>query len=106
MSDYRLPIRFIQKGSTRSGSTWTEMRGKSLRSSSGLVNHDTEMTVSILISSRLWCVRRRVTILFVATPERVWLRVKPVRSPLIRVFVSMLGLLQTYLRQMLDSAHL
>jgi len=32
--------------------------------------------------------------------------VKPVRSRLIRVFVHMLGLLQNYLRQMLDSAHL
>ncbi len=44
--------------------------------------------------------------LFVVTPERVWLKVKPVRSRLIRVFVRMLGLLQTYLRQMLDSDHL
>ena len=59
-----------------------------------------------LTSSRLWCGRRRVTMLFVVTPERVRLRVKPVRSRLIRVFVRMLGLLQTYLRQMLDPAHL
>jgi hypothetical protein len=43
---------------------------------------------------------------FVATPERLWSRVKPDRSRLIRVFVRMLGLLQTYLQQMLDSAHL
>jgi len=44
---------------------------KRLRSSSGLVNHDTEMAVSILTFSRLWCGRRRVTMLFVVTPERV-----------------------------------
>src|SRR5271169_4191193 len=50
--------------------------------------------------------RRRVTMLFVVTPERVWLRVKPDRSRLIRIFVRMSGLLQSYLRQMLDSAHL
>ena len=36
----------------------------------------------------------------------VWLRVKPVRSRPIRVFVRMLGLLQSYLLQMPDSAHL
>jgi hypothetical protein len=47
-----------------------------------------------------------VTMLFVVTPDRVLLRVKPVRSRLTRVFVRMLGLLQTYLRQMLDSAPL
>src|SRR6202042_1186867 len=82
------------------------MRGKRLRSSSGLVNHDKEMAVSILTSNRLWCGRRRVTMHFVVTPERVWLGVKPVRSRLIRGFVRTLGLLQTYLRQMLDSAHL
>src|SRR6202044_1581073 len=58
------------------------MRGKKLRSSSGLVKHDTEMPVSILTFNRLWCGRRRVTMLFVATPERVWLKVKPVRSRL------------------------
>ena len=46
------------------------------------MNHDTEMAVSILTFSRLWCGRRRVTMLFVVTPERVWLRVKPVRSRL------------------------
>jgi Domain of unknown function (DUF4331) len=34
--------------------------------------------------------------LFVVTPERVWLRVKPVRSRLIRIFVRMLGWLQSY----------
>src|SRR5271154_83870 len=82
------------------------MRGKRLRSSSGLVNHDTQMAVSVLTFSRLWCGRRRVTMLFAVTPERVWLRVKPARWRLIRVFARMLGLLQTYLRQMLDSAHL
>ena len=38
--------------------------------------------------------------------EKFWLRVKPVQSRLIRIFVRMLGLLQSYLRQMLDSAHL
>src|SRR3984893_15656438 len=64
------------------------------------------MAVSILTFSRLWCGRRRVTMLFVVTPERVWLRVKPVQSRLIRIFVRMLGLLQSYLRQMLDSVHL
>ena len=62
--------------------------------------------MSILIFNRLWCGRRRVTMLFVVTPARVRLKAKPVRSRLIRVFVRMLGLLQTYLRQMLDSAHL
>src|SRR5580700_4194540 len=82
------------------------MRGKRLRSSSGLVNHDTEMPVSILTFNLLWCGRRRVTMHFVVTPARVWLEAKPVRSRLIRVFVRMLGVLQTYLRQMLDSAHL
>ena len=56
--------------------------------------------------SRLWCVRRRVTMLFVVTPERGWLRVKPDRWRLVRVFVRMSGLLQSYLQQMLDSAHL
>ena len=44
--------------------------------------------------------------LFVVTPERIWLRVKPVRSRLIPIFVRMLGLLQIYLPQMLDLAHL
>ena len=53
--------------------------GKRLRSSSGLANHDTEMALSIPTFSRLWCGRRRVTMLFVATPERVWSRVKPDR---------------------------
>src|SRR5271170_5255128 len=71
------------------------MRGKRLRSSSGLVNHDKEMAVSILTFNRLWCGRRRVTMHFVVMPERVWLRVKPVRSRLIRVFVRMLGLRQS-----------
>jgi Domain of unknown function (DUF4331) len=56
--------------------------------------------------SRLWCGKRRVTMLFVVTVERLWLREKPVRSRLIRVFVRMSGLLQIYLRQMPDSAHL
>src|SRR5580693_394299 len=68
------------------------MRGKRLRSSSGLVNHDTEMPVSILTFNRLWCGRRRVTMLFVATPERVLLKVKPVRSRLIRIFVRIFGI--------------
>ena len=71
-----------------------------------LVNHDTEMAVSILTFSRLWCGWRLMTMLFVAPPERVCLRVKPVQSRLIRTFVRMSGLLQTYSRQMLDSAHL
>ena len=44
--------------------------------------------------------------LFVVTPEKVWLRVKRVQSRLIRIFVRMLGLLQSYLPQMLDLAHL
>ena len=43
---------------------------------------------------------------FVVTPERIWLRLKPVRSRLIRIFVRMLGLLQSYLLQTLDSAPL
>lgn len=53
----------------------------------------------------LWCGRRPVTALSVGTLERFWLRVKPVRSPRMRVFVPMLGSLQTCLRPMPDSAH-
>ena len=36
------------------------------------MNHDTEMPVSILTFNRffLWCGRRRVTMLFVVTPEK------------------------------------
>ena len=70
------------------------------------MNHATGMAESILTFSRLWCGRRRVTMLFVVTPKKIWLRVKPVRSRLIRIFVRMLGLLQSYLLQTLDSAPL
>ena len=44
--------------------------------------------------------------LVVVTQERVLLRVKRFESRLIWIFVRMLGLLQTYLPQMLDLAHL